>query len=767
VAKRPTTPLTPASSAKILEDDRDSASSPVEKETKDQYAGLTAWVVATTDTWRDWRRANYEPQWDEYERHWRAIYDPQDKQRKSERSKLMTPALSEAVENCVAEIEEGVFGRGDFFDFKAEANDDDTRRNALAANKTNLKEDLGRDDADFVPNTGEALINGAVYGSGIGEIVMVKHVEREIVPEMDPATGKVLGATTVARDVECAVLRSVHPRNFLIDPNAKTINGGLGCAVEEYVGAHEIAAGQENETYRDVDYDLAGGDADLTPDPLVKTEFIGDKVHCIRYYGLVPEHLLYPKAADEEFASLSDEKPDDERPGSKMVEAIVVIANKCVALKAVSTPFLMKDRPLVDFPWDIVPGRFWGRSVCEKGLTPQKALDAELRSRLDALAYAAAPMMGMDGSRLPRGFKLEVFPGKSILTNGDPATILRPFKFGELDQNTWQQAQALDQMVQRATGSLDVTAMAQRGGDARTGAMSMSLSGVVKRSKRTLINFLGRFFIPSLRKILWRNMQFYPERYAPINSSFVATNTTGIMQREYETMTLTQLLASMEPGSKEYKILLIGVIANTGLKNREQLIQMVQESIVKQEQAEAAAQQAALAAQQPPVADPMQAQLATVMVQLQIAQAQRELAKTEAETAEIQSRAMLNQAKFQTELVQPQIQTAEVAMKGIYNTPEEQMQAEFDRRLGLAELMETKADRESNERIAQMQTQASVMTTAIQAQADVASTQPAPLGSANPGDVMVARANAEEAAANAVREKHKVQGAAVKALSTD
>jgi hypothetical protein len=759
VATRPTTPFTPASRARILEDDRDSASSPVEEETKDQYAALTAWVVAKTDTWRDWRRANYEPQWDEYERHWRAIYDPQDKQRKSERSKLMTPALSEAVENCVAEIEEGVFGRGDFFDFKAEATDDDTRRRALDANKTNLKEDLGRDDADFVSNTGEALINGAVYGSGIGEIVMVNHVEREIVPEIDPLSGKVLGATTIERDVECAALRSVHPRNFLIDPNAKTINGSLGCAVEEYVGAHEIAAGQESGAYRDVDYDTDGGDVDLTPDPLVKTEFIGDKVHCIRYYGLVPEHLLYPKAADEEIAALSDEKPDDERPGSKMVEAIVVIANKCVALKAVSTPFLMKDRPLVDFPWDIVPGRFWGRSVCEKGLTPQKALDAELRSRLDALAYAAAPMMGMDGSRLPRGFKLEVFPGKSILTNGDPATILRPFKFGELDQNTWQQAQALDQMVQRATGSLDVTAMAARGGEARTGAMSMSLSGVVKRSKRTLINFLGRFFIPSLRKILWRNMQFYPERYVPINSSFVATNTTGIMQREYETMTLTQLLASMEPGSKEYKVLLIGVIANTGLKNREALIQMLHESIATQEKAE-------LAAMQPPAVDPLQQQLTMVMAQLQIAQAQRELAKTEAETAEISTRAMLNQAKFQTELIQPQIQTAEVAMKGVYNTPEEQMAAEFDRRLKVAELMETRADRESNERITEMQTQASLMSTAIQARADVASSQPAPLGSANPGDVMVARAKAEEAAANATREKHKVQGAAVKALTT-
>ena len=42
-------------------------------------------------------------------------------------------------------------------------------------------------------------------------------------------------------------------------------------------------------------------------------------------------------------------------------------------------------------------------------------------------------MMAMDATRLPRGAKFEVKPGKAILTNGNPNEILFPFKFGNTD----------------------------------------------------------------------------------------------------------------------------------------------------------------------------------------------------------------------------------------------------------------------------------------------------------------------------------------------
>jgi hypothetical protein len=99
----------------------------------------------------------------------------------------------------------------------------------------------------------------------------------------------------------------------------------------------------------------------------------------------------------------------------------------------------MEDRPFVSYQHDIVPNKFWGRGVCEKGYNPQKALDAEMRARIDSLALTTTPMMAADATRLPRGVKLEVRPGKTILTNGDPRAAIMPLTLGSTDQNTYNQ----------------------------------------------------------------------------------------------------------------------------------------------------------------------------------------------------------------------------------------------------------------------------------------------------------------------------------------
>ena len=105
------------------------------------------------------------------------------------------------------------------------------------------------------------------------------------------------------------------------------------------------------------------------------------RVRLLKYYGKVPRDYLIAEGVD-----------DDEiaEPGS-LVEAIVVIANEGEILKAIPNPYMCQDRPVVAFQWDIVPNIFWGRGVCEKGYMSQKALDAELRARIDALASYDPP----------------------------------------------------------------------------------------------------------------------------------------------------------------------------------------------------------------------------------------------------------------------------------------------------------------------------------------------------------------------------------------
>ena len=73
---------------------------------------LEDWVMNKCEDWRDYYESNYEARFEEYYRLWRGIWDPADSQRGSERSRIISPALQQAVESNVAELEEATFGRG-------------------------------------------------------------------------------------------------------------------------------------------------------------------------------------------------------------------------------------------------------------------------------------------------------------------------------------------------------------------------------------------------------------------------------------------------------------------------------------------------------------------------------------------------------------------------------------------------------------------------------------------------------------------------------
>jgi len=688
-------PLTASDTVAVMNDDPRDSIQPPDPEAgikKSADEKLVAWVLERTEKWKTHRDANYSQQWDTYERMWRAIYSEEEKTRKTERSKIMSPALSEAVENGVAEIEEAVFGRGDFFDLWPEARDNPVEAAVLEQNEATFREDLNR--TEFSSICSEVIMFSGVYGTGIAEIVMVKGVERDIQVVLDPSTGQPSGATVIEKEIERPEPRAVSPRNFIIDPASRTIQGALGVAIEEDVGSHLIQEGIANGDYRkkpDPTVESTPGDPAIKADPQVELPWSEDTVTVLRYYGLVPTELLFPP---EKTVDLFPPKDEDVAPlTGKMTEAWVVIANKSTLLKAVETPDMMKDRPVVAAQWDIVPGRFWGRGICEKGATSAKMLDAELRSRMDALAFCAAPMMAMDASKLPRGFKFDVYPGKNLLLNGDPSTILKPFKFGELDQNSAPQVQMLDAMVQRATGSVDGVSMAKSGvgGEARSGAVSMAMSGIVKRNKRTLMRYLDKFLGPMLRKLMWRYMQYDSPRYTPANLTFNISSTMGIMQREYETANLTQLLSALQPNSTEHLLILIGLVKNSGLQSRDKLIAALEQKLAIVQRTESA-----------PPTDPTQI-TDPVAIELQRQDALLELAKKQAEIAKTQAQTRLLNAQTRSETIASELEARSIALKGIYKTPEDQINEEFDRRMEMAKLAVTKHGIDSRERIADKQ----------------------------------------------------------------
>ena len=555
---------------------------------------VEGWVMEKCQEWRDHFDSNYSETFDEYYRLWRGQWASGDSTRESERSKIVSPALQQAVESSVAELEEATFGRGKWFDIK------DDMRDAENADVALLREGLY---ADFKRNkirkgVAECILNAAIFGTGIAEVVLSE--EKEQSPASQPIMGGELTAVGVnVRDRTCIKLKPVMPQNFLIDPVATSVEEALGCAVDDFVSRHVVEQLQERGVYRDVDIAEATPDLDIEPDQEL-TVFAENKVRLTKYFGLVPRHLLdeaMKESEDEEIVELEGEEEDD----SYYVEAIIVIANNGTLLKAQKNPYMMQDRPIVCFPWDVVPSRFWGRGVCEKGYNSQKALDAELRARIDALALTIHPMLAMDASRMPRGAKPEVRPGKVILTNGDPREILQPFNFGNVSQISFAQADALQRMVQTATGAIDSAGIpGSINGDATAAGISMSLGAIIKRHKRTLINFQESFLIPFVTKAAHRYMQFEPELYPVADYKFDVSSSLGIIAREYEVTQLVQLLQTMSPDTPMYPQLVQSIIDNMNLSNREQLIASLQkanEPNPEAQQAQQAAQQAAMAVQ--------------------------------------------------------------------------------------------------------------------------------------------------------------------------
>ena len=550
------------------------------------------WVITKCEDWRDHYESNYSYRFDEYYRLWRGIWDPADSDRASERSRIISPALQQAVESNVAELEEATFGRGKWFDVSD--NLGDTNRQDVLFLRNKLTEDF--EDCKVRKAVAECLINAAVFGTGVGEIVI------EEMKEMAPATQPIMGGDLQAvgvsmRDRVKVKLKPVMPQNFLIDPVATSVEDAMGVAVDEFVSLHQVELLQEQGVYKDVLVGPSAPDTDLEPDQDL-TIYQDYKVRLTKYYGLVPRELLESALEDEEEELVQEE----EKTKSRYVEAVVVVANGGVLLKAEANPYMMQDRPVVAFPWDVVPGRFWGRGVCEKGYNSQKALDTELRARIDALSLTVHPMLAVDATRLPRGAKPEIRPGKMILTSGDPREVLQPFNFGSVNQITFAQASALQQMVQQATGAVDSAGIAGSvNGEATAAGISMSLGAIIKRHKRTLINFQQSFLIPFVKKAAHRYMQFDPENYPVSDYKFNASSTLGIIAREYEVTQLVQLLQTMKQDSPMYSTLVQSIVDNMNLSNREELIAAMQQAAQpspEQAQAAQALQQAQLAFQQ-------------------------------------------------------------------------------------------------------------------------------------------------------------------------
>ena len=637
---------------------------------------LTDFITSHCDKWRDWRDANYLPAYLEYERIFRGTWASEDKTRESERSRIVTPATQQAVETRHAEIMEAIFGQGDFFDIEDNIQDVNGVAIDVELIKAQLAEDFKKDKIRKAIDQIELMAE--IYGTGIGEIIV--KTETEYVPSTRAIPNQPGQAAigVMERDRISVKINPINPKNFLFDPNGTTVDDCMGVAIEKYVSIHKIVQGIEKGIYRKVDIGTASEDTDLEPTQEV-SQYQDEKVLLLTYYGLVPREYLNNLEENKDIVELFPENSAAE-DYTDMVEAIVVIANDGMLLKAEENPYMMKDRPVLSYQDDTVPNRLLGRGTVEKAFNMQKAIDAQTRSHLDSLALSTSPMIAMDATRLPRGMKFEVKPGKAILTNGAPSEILYPFKFGQTDPNNLATAKDFERMLLQATGTLDSNGMisqASRDG----GGMSMAVASIIKKYKRTLVNFQEDFLIPFIKKAAFRFMQFDPERYPSVDMNFVPTATLGIIAREYEQQQFIGLLQTLGAETPVLPIILKGIVANSSLSNRMELIAKLDEMMQ-------------------PNPEQQQMQQAQQQLALQAAQAQIAVNTTQAE----QNRAEATKLSVEAQLMPQEVQAKNMAAmtKNLPNQ-DDQGSKEFDKRVKIAELMLKEADIKNKSKIVELQ----------------------------------------------------------------
>ncbi|MFQ5976367.1 MAG: hypothetical protein ACE5J5_08645, partial [Candidatus Hydrothermarchaeales archaeon] len=345
----------------------------------DARSALIDWVNGHVDEWEDERDKNYKDIWDQVDLKFNCT-DANTlitHQKGFARSTLCAPALQQAVEDGAADCEEVVFGKEGWFDI---SDNPDGDRTDFQLTRIKLLSDM--EDADVNGALLECFFYGSLYGTMLGKIVSEENTDRVIEQDID-------GAAEEEQEKFIQVkLEPISPRNFIIDtgvnrPGKAGIEMALGMAHRLPQPKHKIIALQNDEiilssgkkikstywlTPLNETPDLSDNDnIDLSSETVMITE----------YHGLVPSALLNAAIRDEN-------KAPEEIDTADMVESVVTYADAEHLLMARENTNLKRKRDFVSCPWDIIPGKFWGRGTGEKALPSQKALDIFLRGQVDA-----------------------------------------------------------------------------------------------------------------------------------------------------------------------------------------------------------------------------------------------------------------------------------------------------------------------------------------------------------------------------------------------
>jgi hypothetical protein len=638
--------------------ERDVAGSEESKEIQGGERGkIVSEVMGDVGPWRALRDGDFEALWDEYYAKWRGFWFPEHRSYKSERSKLISPLTSMAIDLTAAEIIEAVMGRENFIDLPDNVADEEKADMDLV--RKQLVEDLR--NSNFSDEFAATILNGCLFGTGLMKIAVntkiVKTPYRTQEGEMEIATQEVVSIEPVA----------VEPGSFVGDPGCRDIDEMKGCAHEYVLPLHIVQERQNSGQYYN-DFTVGSYNARQMSPNRGDTEEGKLRAHneqtCLitEWYGLVSERCYVASKAEGNGIELSYEMLEA-IPEDALIEVIATIANETHLLRCIENPNPTGERLFAAYQHEVVPNRFYGRGVAEKAANIQRAMDAEMRARIDALAWSNNPMFAGDLTRLPPGGNLNAWPGKFWGTRGNPAEILQEFKVSGPDANSYQHIQDLERMGQQATGALDSASLRSGMRDETATGSALGASSFIKRSKRTMYNVEG-FLNRLIRRTLHLKMKFDPKRY-PQDYEFSVRGSMGMMAREIEQQQMVNLIGLLGPDSPATMPIIRAIMEHSGSPVRSEVLMALKQMMEKQPTPEEqAAQKAQLEAPVMQV-EKIKAEIAKILSEAGLKAAQKD--HTQEETEALDERVQLENVRTLNDLAETNNQKLQLELQAEKN----------------------------------------------------------------------------------------------------
>lgn len=542
----------------------------VQKREQARLEALAAWVVGKVRDHETTRDSEYKSDWERYFRVTLGVFGEADRDRRSERSRLVSPATAAAVASIRAEAEEALLNKPQVVDFRDNEMD-------LFADKADDMEIIKNlihydlEEANFRNEASKAIQIGAIWGTGFLKAVVELVEEIELPVDRNAEEGvpvKKLKVTPVA----------LRPDKVVIDEDAEELADMSFWAHVDWVPRHILKAanpGAEITKSQKEQY--------FDQDPI--SDVGSDVAAYIEYYGLVPSNLIEEVTEEDLPETMTLDRNGNEvietlEPSEVLIEAVVKVVNDSTVLTASRNPYWRNDRLLTAFRHEYIPGRFWGRGVPEQSNSPQRALDASLRARMDAMAYTVHPMLAINTLNVDLRSDFKIGPGRKIPVQGSAADSFSPIRFGDLDPNSFAQTGDLERLVQTATGGLDAIGPTNIDPSrASTGGISMVSSSLVKRAASVIRNIGDELIAPFAEMAARIYMQNDTDRYPLVDLRFKASAGIGLVAKELEKQELSKMLQAVQPGGTEYYVLLKAIFELSQLGVRAQAVELMNKRI--------------------------------------------------------------------------------------------------------------------------------------------------------------------------------------------